>query len=431
MESQLRLLPAPIIDNVQHLVRQRLSRFSNAVQRLLDGTSVDYGAKFQSDWNTLCVQFRDAIAQMRPGCICSHPSDVEFEIINLDEDEEEMERLEVTPNVSPNKRASDSDSHQSSSKKARTNDGAIPMRSTPTPSVPPSVKNETRGNYSSPPPLYRRNQTMVTNPFDKPYLLSGKGAMSLEDIRSSIARHSRTGAPTVVNLKVMEEYSMVSICPWDKPLSTLIDHTLMMLRGHVNEILNKILGQYKETGLYKLSDRFIKGFIDEEEKEQRIALQEFYETERHQLFTINDDVHEMYRTKELKTLMAQRRIRRVKCELDKRIRGGKKISSEEAREAERKKITDEDLGPDPFQREIDTAAYIRGYYALATVRFTDSVCANINARLFRQIYRKIDYYLEQKLGLDEGNGMEASPPIYQLNTWNTDNNRRDEMSSAP
>ncbi|KAH8816037.1 P-loop containing nucleoside triphosphate hydrolase protein, partial [Xylogone sp. PMI_703] len=404
VEGQLSLLPAPLVDNVQHIVRRKLFEFSSSIQRLLDGSSQDYGGRFQSDWNTLCIQFRDAVTQMRPGCVCSHPSDLEFEIINLDDDEDDIDAgRRDSLNTSPNKRQSDADTPNSASKRARTNDAGIPMRSSATPGPGAAVKNENRGQYTSPPPLYRRPQSSVINPFDKPYLRSGKGAMSLADIRACIARHSRTGAPTVVNLKVMEEYSIQSVHSWDKPLETLIDHTLLMLRAHVSDILQRTLGQYRETDLYKSSEQFIRELIDEEEREQRADLREFYETECHQLFTINDEVHELYKAKELNVLMSQRRIRRVQCEVDKRIRLGKKLLTDEAKEAEKKKITDSELGPDPFQREIDTAAYIRGYYALATVRFTDSVCANINARMFKRIHRKIAYFLEAKLGLDEGN----------------------------
>jgi hypothetical protein len=63
------------------------------------------------------------------------------------------------------------------------------------------------------------------------------------------------------------------------------------------------------------------------------------------------------------------------------------------------------LGPDPFERELDVAAYIRGYYDTARLRFTDSVCANMNSRYFQKIAKEIDYLLERKFELDNGDGM--------------------------
>ena len=67
------------------------------------------------------------------------------------------------------------------------------------------------------------------------------------------------------------------------------------------------------------------------------------------------------------------------------------------------KIKDEELGEDPFKTEIEVAALVRGYYLTAADRFCDQICLTIHGRLFTQVYRDIFLYLEEKLGLNQGN----------------------------
>ena len=69
-----------------------------------------------------------------------------------------------------------------------------------------------------------------------------------------------------------------------------------------------------------------------------------------------------------------------------------------------KDITDSALGPDPFSLEIETAAYVRGYYRTAGHRFADNVCQTIVGNLFRGIQEQIALHLEDQLGLNHGDG---------------------------
>jgi hypothetical protein len=62
-------------------------------------------------------------------------------------------------------------------------------------------------------------------------------------------------------------------------------------------------------------------------------------------------------------------------------------------------IKDEQLGPDPFKLELEVAAYVRGYYMTAALRFVDSVCLSVHGKLFRSISQSIFYYLETQLGI--------------------------------
>jgi hypothetical protein len=122
---------------------------------------------------------------------------------------------------------------------------------------------------------------------------------------------------------------------------------------------------------------------------------------------LNDEAFAKYKAEELQLLQARRRERRVKCHVekqDKKARMEGKPLSENKKAELAKSVKDEELGRDPFAHEIDTAAYVRGYYKTAGYRFADNLCQNIQGMLFRKVHEEIMNLLEGLLGLNEGNG---------------------------
>jgi hypothetical protein len=71
--------------------------------------------------------------------------------------------------------------------------------------------------------------------------------------------------------------------------------------------------------------------------------------------------------------------------------------------------------------QIDTAAWVRGYYRVAGHRFADNVLQNILGGLFKKIKAEIPGLLEGLLGLNEGDGMHffslAPPPQLSANIY--------------
>ncbi|TAQ87004.1 hypothetical protein B7494_g4672 [Chlorociboria aeruginascens] len=414
VEEELSRLPDVPNDKVQHIVRHRLNRFSNEVRSMLDGNTISQRNSFQSNWKKLCYNFRFVIMEMRPGLRCVHESDKAVEIINLDEDEDEDgDLVPPTPTRAPyndrKHKHPNPDAETPPPKRPQSNNPlATPVRMGLAASSIDRHRPQTPGSDATIKGGVKSKQgtigPKIQFPFDEPYALRGRGAMSIGDLRQSIEEHSRAGVPEFVNQKVMEGYVLKSITFWDMPLKTLVQHTVKMLREEISSILRDILEGYTDRELYRRSQPIIDDFLDDLENDQCKTSLEFYETERYNLYTINDDAFAQSKAEALKTLKAQRRINRVNCYIDKQSRQGflKLRDNNEGREELKKKVTDEKLGPDPFENEMAVAAYIRAYYALASQRFVDCVCSNINANLFRKIIDKIEYLIETKLELDVG-----------------------------
>jgi hypothetical protein len=220
--------------------------------------------------------------------------------------------------------------------------------------------------------------------------------ISLEDIRATIQKHAHTGIPGLVNCQTHSELCMKTIKPWEPPMEIFLDLTLSKLRDEMEAILNDVLGQWKQTELYKLAFQHLNAFIDKFELEQRDVFSKIYAREAYKLFTVNEAALREAQMKEIKELKDARRKRRVNLFIKKNELLGFKYPE--------KKVTDQDLGEDSLKAEIDVAGYVRGYYLTAARRFIDNVCHSMDADFFRTAKMDISFFLEGQLGIVSDNG---------------------------
>lgn len=407
VDRLLDALPPLPNHNVQHKVRDRLQVFSNKVQRLLEGGPDN---SFLSPWSQLSIDFRDAIQTMRPMFTYAHPSDmVSPEIINVDDSDAESESVTLPPTTPRAKRPPPSDFATPNAQRQQTGHGSAAQfnRSTQQP-LANSMKQEESRTCSpvSQRRLFQPKQQPRKTAFDE-FLNAGKGFMDIAEIHTIIAKHTRPGLPDHIDDAAKEDVCLLAVNPWSGPLDRIAKQTFKMLE---REVLAKLdsdscLGAYKQTELYRVSRRHIEEFIRMHAAEQRTTLDALYSLETYKLFTINNSAFEIYKAEELKTLQDARRKRRVHCYLITQARmNNKPLPSESGRAAAEKAVTDAQLLPDPFENEIQLAAYVRGYYKTAGFRFVDNVCQTIQGNLFRKIHAEIFGLLEGCLNLNEGDG---------------------------
>lgn len=402
VENALRALPPLPRRNIQHVVRDRLQRFSNGVQRLLEGGAASNG--FLSAWSQLSIDFRDAIQTMRPMFSYHHPSDMELpEVIEIDDDTDtESVILNPTTPQNRNKRPGDPFDTPNPAKAQKVTHTSRDSSTTRAP-------KQEGSHAGSPTPQRRQPQLQQMKPpprqtvFD-PYLGLGKSFMTIGEVRTIIAKHKRPGLPDHVDDAAKGDICLTSVNPWNLPLEALANQTFKMLREAVLSMLNDCLGDYKQTELYRASKRHILEFLEMHAIDQRERLDAFYKVETYKLFTINNSAFELYKAQELKLLQDARRKRRVQCYVRKQAQLARKVYSDTSRAAAEKAVTDAQLGPDPFESEIQLAAYVRGYYKTAGLRFADNLCQNIQGNLFQKIHSEILGLLEGCLNLNEGDG---------------------------
>ena len=391
VDEELSRLPETPNDKVQHIVRQRLMKFSQSAKDLLDGNSVSQNNRFHLQWTTLYGQFQKATEVMRPGCVFTTPFDMPKVVINLDESDDDGASRHSSSTAT--KRPNDGSPNDSFGKRQR-------LQTTPTRPGGSFIKREAGFTTPQRPAALKRFKPSEFGPFYQDYLTLGQSALTLVDIRQSIAERGRAGMPDFDNYKIREDYALVAVNPWKYPLETFIDHTFRLVRLELQSMLRSVLQSYEQTGLYRQSKDILEKFLLRQETEQRAISMEFYKTESAALFTINQGAFDLHKAEALAILQQQRRNRRVDCFMKNHPES--EFKNADAREAFKNKVTDADLGPDPFAKELDIAAYIKGYYTTARLRFVDSVCANMMSSYFGKIKEQLSYLLEDELGLDRG-----------------------------
>lgn len=374
---------------------------------------------FQSSWTNLSDQFRDLILHIKPMITVAHPSDKEMPDVIEILDDEESNSSEVPSTPGARKRHDPFEgSHAHRSRANNTPVAfAIPIASvngTPTIHTPQrfnGMKRENGPERSSTPsvasPLTQRPGPFTHSVFAQ-HAGIGRRFIDLDGIRDFIRQHIRTGIPGLVNHGTYNELCMLAVNPWKGPLETFMKETHEMIRVQLEAILQQNLGQYQQTELFKTSQRFLKEFIDEHEAEQHKDLVGLYHLEAYKSFTVNRAAINEHQARELAALQTARKIIRATVYVERQMRLGqmKKLPADLSMQDKRKQlrklaegVKDEQLGKDPFLLEIQVAAYVRGYYMTAGLRFVDSVCLSMHGRFFKNIRDKIFYHLEEKLGI--------------------------------
>lgn len=390
------------------MVLQHLSQFSANVQNLLDG-GASYN-EFQSSWAKLCAHFHETILETKPKIIVTDPSDsVLPEVINIDDDGDDDIDFSMSDSPSAGRKRMNEETPTPSDKRPRFDpnihqhdgtNGAPRVNSTNGLPHRPGSPNVTRTPTSRKPVLDED-----PNPFAM-HLSICKSITTIGEIRTRITRHSKTGVPGIVNDQVHSEMCMESVTPWEGPLELMVDITLKMLREQADQILLNVLSKWQQTQLFKQSRQHLSTFFNEFEKAQSADAAALYDLETYKLFTVNTLAWEKYREEEGAILRGARKAVRAKAYVNKELamRRRQPFRDDNARRKAVAEVSDEKLGKDPFESEIEVAAYVRGYYKTAALRFVDSVCLSIHGKLFRNARKQIFYFLERQLGLDTGNG---------------------------
>jgi len=74
---------------------------------------------------------------------------------------------------------------------------------------------------------------------------------------------------------------------------------------------------------------------------------------------------------------------------------------ERSRRAQNDATLKDTLGPDPFRREVEMMAKVKGYYNVASMRFIDHICQSLQAELFKDIGTNLHQELTVALRVSE------------------------------
>lgn len=353
---------------------------------------------FHGSWTKLSRQFHELILHNKPRITVSDPSDVLLiEIIDLDNADGDA-KFEPVPQR-PRKR---SHGQMASGETSTTSDES--------PSTSSGLNSETPIPQSSR-PIAHAHQNRFKNTIFERHSHYGKGFTNIGEIRRQIENYTYMGLPDMVNTPVYKYFCHRAVRDWKAPVQQLLHGVIGLLRSEIEKCVDRILGPFRQTGLYRKSIVHIREWIEELLKQQSEVLNEIFELETYNPFTMNQEGIQKIKLVEKAGLQKVRHKVRAIQFIEKEIHTKslklktKDADGEKTQLQEKMRLVDlvkpEQLDKDTFQNEIDVAAYVRGYYLVAGNRFIDSVCISINNRLFRQVKEKVEDLLEFRLGIND------------------------------
>lgn len=184
--------------------------------------------------------------------------------------------------------------------------------------------------------------------------------------------------------EVRETMCLDAVRKWQGPLETYIDKTAELLEKTTNQALEESLGALRRRLIFKACQAHLKEFINKIVASQRARLAEMYDSETYQMYMMNEDAFTRYKSQELDQLRRARAIYRLKAvalvEWDYEIKNLADMSdSEKSKEHRMLTVQLPKIGIDPYETEIEVAAFVRGYYNTAATRFVEGVTMNVNS----------------------------------------------------
>ncbi|KAI1326753.1 dynamin family protein [Xylariaceae sp. FL0255] len=383
IEHQLAGLPE-LPSNVEHEVKRSVTLFLTRMKSAIKDP------EFCSQWVKLNNQFRDVVQKIKPTCVVKEPIAATIDLSDAD-----TEVSVATPSRRP--RPSDSTVRPTPTKRVRQEltpmtpvkqEGAAPIYQTPRAA---SVTSIATFEISSPFLKFRN-------------LGRGNMAMDIREIRAEIRKKQRPGMPRdLVPDEVREALCLNAVRKWEGPLEAYIEKTAELLELATNQVLEESLGTLRRRLIFKECQAYLKEFIGQAVTKQRARLVDMYNSECYQMYMLNEDAFSRYKGQELDILRRARAIYRLKAvafiEWEYEIKQPDAMSDEE-RVKEHKLLAAHlpKIGPDPFETEIEVAAFVRGYYLMAATRFVEGVTMNVNSFLFRAITDfELDMFVNKKL----------------------------------
>lgn len=405
IDQELEELPKAVEGETLPKILHALQIFSNSI---LDAMSP--GSDFDKEWQNMYDRFRDAVALMKPIIALKDDSDVSIPppsqtkstpVINIDSGDDAV--VAFSP-------AHTSLGRTSKFKRQRSPD-AIPS--------PGSKRHAGAGKNG---PTHRR-VVVYQKPQERVYFPNAKGMYSysflrrklltisehaikftLRDIKATIRNFTTSYLPGDVDPKAKVDLCKRSVEIWEAPMKTLLSLVSNEVKAVFQKLLDKALGDYIGSDLCMEANTYITNFLDDCIAELTTAIDTLYKTECHFPMTVQEELLAQYKQAHLKIVLPMRQNIRATAFLNRQEHASGKYTYDADRQRALSKISDEKLGADPFEKEVDCLAYVTAVYKIASMRWVENVGQKVRTSMFMEISGRIPLFLERQLGIISDGG---------------------------
>lgn len=355
ISEELKSYPDPPSANFGAILMEQIVNFDNELRAQFDGGSAEH--PLQSDWNKLGRDLRQALRASRPMLtIRAKDEGGPGSSLNAPSRPRNVDRRSFVPS-SPIIDISDTEA-------------PTPKRGSPSPSQPVVPGGHILDDQTE---YHTRHFARFRKPICR---------YTLDDIRRIHIESYNAGIPNLLNPKAIEILNKQSVEHWDEPAKEFLETTGGSVRALLDLQVERFFGPYRAYDLHKVITDTVGDFFEHSLAEQKRNATELYEMERSKPFMMDEKAHDREMNIAWAHLKQARHDIRAKNFLDHSEEHAKKVKVFRARQrtgeggaAElneylkmaKAQVKDEQLGPDPFEREIKTIA-VQFVFPLSNVR---------------------------------------------------------------
>ncbi|KAI9845086.1 MAG: hypothetical protein M1837_005090 [Sclerophora amabilis] len=387
IRTELQQFPDPPGDDLLMRIVRQLEHFRRQVEQSVEGGFPNN--EFQKGWNTLAIQFRTAIVNSRPTIIVSERTNPETPRRGITS---ERGRKRVPVSASPSSQRGGQSRHtiEVSSGDESPCEAKLQKQT-------PTKKHKIASIPQHPSPKKAKRED--NSPFSSTIVLSKR--FTLAQVRDKIQEGHQSGIPNQVDPKTIVDLCSRSVSHWREPMTEFLSISCDMLKDMVRHHLEDAFGTWRETRLFNSAQTALNRMINDAFENQVTAAERTFQLEVARPMTFNNEFLDDSKQEALKLIQEKRLEHLAEAHIAAvEARMGK--TYEEADRANKKaKVTWEQVGPDPYAREVEVMSTVRGYYKTALNRFVDHLCLSIRTEFFWGCRNNICSQLETAFGLRE------------------------------
>ena len=366
IQEKIRELPEPLNGNLPARLYGELMKFEFELARHFDG---GFKESFQREWHNISVDFRDIMAGSYPLVTLTTTQTPSRKARSSTSFSDMLGTPTPTRNPAPISIDSDSD------------DNDEPLKTSPTSRQRITRKRPHSSTQSTPQKTARINE-IPRSEADKP----GRKQFELDEIRK-IRQDHYIGLPGETDPKATETMIKLSMAHWEDPVNQYIDRTGKLCENMVYERVVNVFEHRQNTQFYSELTDICGDFVTKAIDDQRKLVKQILSWELKKPATLNEVAIEVEKDKAVDFLQKKRRERLAKAWLDQEEERSGKQTIGQARMDKMAKVTDAQLGPDPYCLEIKAMGVSQsGLYILSPLTIWE-VCASLLRVCIFQICR--------------------------------------------
>ncbi|MCJ1478410.1 hypothetical protein MMC13_007090 [Lambiella insularis] len=216
-----------------------------------------------------------------------------------------------------------------------------------------------------------------------------------------------------VDPRVSENMSTSSMEHWPKLAGKFLERTRALTEKLVSERIDEVFLAYEQTPLYGKITDVCGRFLVQAMEAQKASAELSVNIELDSAMTSDDEIIHYRITKALAGLQAASRMQRATLIVNEEDAKSKKSAGTVA-ERIAKAITQ--LGPDPYDQELNVMATTRAYYECAFSRLVDDISHRIKYHLFRSLTRRENFqsFMMEDLGVTGTDAAESCATLLAI-----------------